>query len=88
MRLMGLGGSHVVFIKSLRLLIRYKDVLDKQKKIFSRKKKKKIRKKIHEIQKLSCVMKCESGYEICRMRNKKFLFVLMKQCAASLSDFL
>lgn len=88
MRLMGLGGSHVVFIKSLRLLIRYKDVLDKQKKYFHAKKKKKIRKKIHEIQKLSCVMKCESGYEICRMRNKKFLFVLMKQCAASLSDFL
>lgn len=43
MRLMGLGGSHVVFIKSLRLLIKYKDVLDKQKKIFSCKKKKKKR---------------------------------------------
>lgn len=39
MRLMGLGGSHVVFIKSLRLLIRYKDVLDKQKKYFHAKKK-------------------------------------------------
>lgn len=86
MRLMGLGGSHVVFIKSLRLLIKYKDVLDKQKKIFSCKKKEE--KKIHEIQKLSCVMKCESGYEICRMRSKKFLFVLVKECAASLCDFL
>lgn len=89
MRLMGLGGSHVVFIKSLRLLIKCRDVLDKQKKIFSRQKKKEEKtKKKQEIQKLSCVMKCESGYEICRMRNKKFLFVLMKQCAASLSDFL
>lgn len=60
--------------------------------LISRKKyfhaKKKEEKKIHEIQKLSCVMKCESGYEICRMRNKKFLFVLVKECAASLCDFL
>lgn len=56
-----------------------------RKKYFHAKKKEK---KIHEIQKLSCVMKCESGYEICRMRNKKFLFVLVKECAASLCDFL
>lgn len=45
MRLMRLGGSHVVFIKSLRLLIRYKDVLDKQKKYFHAKKKKENKKK-------------------------------------------
>lgn len=81
MRLMGLGGSRVVFIQSLRVLIKYRDVLDKQKKIIFTKKNKPPRN--------SNTFLCyEVRKWIWSMRNKKFLFVLVKECAASLCDFL